>query len=273
MTYTKKIAAAALALAAMTVSAGAAFAEDSAVPEQRPEREGMMNIFRRAKRIETMEARQDVRQEARQEVREEKRAENSMIAGKVTAISGTTITIVSPKDSVSYSVDAATAAIAAGLGNNAKARTIADVVVGQTIVVTGSLNGTAVTATRIAVGGTVEAKTKAKEVREEMENATRGLVTAVSGTTVTLQEREGKTYTVNTATASIVKRGEKDTETAATLADVTVGTMIAVEGTDTDATIAATKIVIIPKAPMPEEKKEEIRSNMVKKFFGKLKFW
>ena len=64
-----------------------------------------------------------------------------------------------------------------------------------------------------------------------------------------------------------------DTETTGTLADVSVGTMIAVEGTVTDTTIAATKIVIIPKAPMPEEKKEEIRENVVKKFFGKLKFW
>ena len=273
MTYTKKIAAAALALAAMTVSAGAAFAEDSAPTEQRPEREGVMNIFRRTKRIETMEARQEMRQEVRQEVREEKRAENSMIAGKVTAINGTMITIVSPKDSVSYSIDAATATIAAGLGNNAKARTIADVIVGQTIVVTGSQSGTAVMANRIAVGGTAEAKTKAKEVREEMEDATRGLVTAVSGTTVTLQEREGKTYTVNAVTATITKKGEKDTETTATLADVTIGTMIAVDGTVTDTTIVATKIMIVPKAPMPEEKKEEVRSSVVKKFFGKLKFW
>ncbi len=273
MTYTKKIAAAAFALAAMTVSAGAAFAEDSASVEQRPEREGIMGLFRKAPRKEVMEARQEMRQEARQEIREEKRAENSMIAGKVTAINGTMITIVSPKDSVSYSIDASTAAIAAGLGNNAKARTIADVVVGQTIVVTGSQNGTAVTATRIAVGGTAEAKTKAKEMREEMKDATHGLVTAVSGTTLTMQEREGKTYTVNATTATVVKKGEKDTETTASLADVSVGTMIAVDGTVTDTTIAATKIMIIPKTPISEEKKEEARENVVKKFFGKLKFW
>ena len=74
--------------------------------------------------------------------------ERTVFSGKVTAVSGTTITLVNNK-TVSYTVNVGSATLKKGFGKNAKTILFSDVVVGDRLTVVGSLSGTTVTATSI----------------------------------------------------------------------------------------------------------------------------
>lgn len=72
----------------------------------------------------------------------------TVFSGKVTAITGTTITLVKNK-TVTYTVDASTATLTKGFGKNAKTISASDVVVGDRLTIIGTLSGTTVTASRV----------------------------------------------------------------------------------------------------------------------------
>lgn len=72
----------------------------------------------------------------------------SGVFGKVTAISGTTITITDSRNSTTYTVDASNATVT----KNGAASSISSIVVGDTIVVQGTTSGDSVTATSIMDG-------------------------------------------------------------------------------------------------------------------------
>jgi hypothetical protein len=76
-----------------------------------------------------------------------------------------------------------------------------------------------------------------------------GVVSAVSGTVITLTDKKtNTTYTIDAATATITKhtkpatQGAAPTNTTITASQISVGDMIAVQGTVSGSTITATKI-------------------------------
>lgn len=70
------------------------------------------------------------------------------VFGKVTAISGTTITITDSRNSTTYTVDASNATVT----KNGPASSVSAIAVGDTIVVQGTTSGDSVTATSISDG-------------------------------------------------------------------------------------------------------------------------
>lgn len=166
--------------------------------------------------------------------------------GTVTAISGSTITI-NGKDNITYTIDAASAKISQGFGASATTLTIADIKVGDSIVVQGTVAGTSVTATTIMDG------IPTMPMHQPMVG---GVVAGVNGNsfTVTVQAHPMRkniltaatpatqTFTVNTNSATTYTKDGK----IATLADVTAGERIMIAGAvdKTALTVAATKVDI-----------------------------
>ena len=74
--------------------------------------------------------------------------DRTVFSGKVTAVNGTTITLVKNK-TTTYTVNAGSATLTKGFGKNAKPITVADVAVGDRLTVIGTLSGTTVTASAI----------------------------------------------------------------------------------------------------------------------------
>ena len=77
----------------------------------------------------------------------------TVFSGKVTAVSGSTITLVKNKN-VTYTVSVGSATLKKGFGKNAKTISASSVAVGDRLTVVGSLTGTDVTATSGTDAGT-----------------------------------------------------------------------------------------------------------------------
>ena len=77
----------------------------------------------------------------------------TVFSGKVTAVSGSTITLVKNKN-VTYTVDVGSATLTKGFGKNAKTISATDVVVGDRLTVNGTLSGTTISANSIDDMGT-----------------------------------------------------------------------------------------------------------------------
>lgn len=78
-----------------------------------------------------------------------------LYVGKITAISGNTITIQShskDRSEVTYTVDASSAKISKGFGSDTQTISITDIVAGESIAVEGTLSGTNIAATTISYG-------------------------------------------------------------------------------------------------------------------------
>lgn len=77
---------------------------------------------------------------------------------------------------------------------------------------------------------------------------TRGTVTAVSASSITITDQNGTTHAVNVSSDTMYTNGAD--RSAATAADVTTGSTILAAGqTASDGSIAATRIIINPPAP------------------------
>jgi hypothetical protein len=182
------------------------------------------------------------------------------IGGTVTAISGSTIT-VQGKNSTSYTVDATsskiskiTAPATAGTKPTITTITLADIQVGDTLRVQGTVSGTTVTATQITDGtfiGGGKGKGMMGKGKGEGKNEMPGVggtVTAISGSTITVQGKNSTSYTVDATTAKISKitapttAGTKPTITSITVADIQVGDTLRVHGTVSGTTVTATNI-------------------------------
>ena len=85
----------------------------------------------------------------------------TVFSGKVTAISGSTITLVKNKN-VTYTVNAGSATLTKGFGKNAKTILASDVVVGDRLTVNGTLSGTTISANSIEDMGVAGVKGKGK---------------------------------------------------------------------------------------------------------------
>ena len=117
------------------------------------------------------------------------------------------------------------------------APTFANVTVGSHVAVMGTDSANTVAATKVLIGGL-----GGHRFGSGIRPAAVGTVKSVGAGTFTLTTRSGTVMTVNvaTATTSYQERGV----TAPTFANVTVGSRVAVVGTHTANTVAATRVLI-----------------------------
>lgn len=151
--------------------------------------------------------------------------------GTVTAVSGTTLTLTGQGGTV-YTV----AAVDAKIWKEGEASAISSIVVGDQIIIFGSINGSAITATKILDGF-------GKNIADKTKGVFFGVVTAINGTNFTLQTqgKNPKTLTVNASTAVVTKNGE-----TVTIGSLLVNDMVKVKGALDAAgtTITATKVKV-----------------------------
>lgn len=145
--------------------------------------------------------------------------------GTVTSVSGSTIMLKTYNGTV-YTVNAANAEF-----DNT---TLAQIAVGDTLKVEGALSGTLITAT--------EVKEKNHTIKKSFDRITGGVVTAITGSTITLDGFGKKGTTTVSTNASTVYSVNGTTATSGAL---TVGSTVFVAGTTTAANPSFTATVIL----------------------------
>lgn len=170
------------------------------------------------------------------------------ISGKVTAVSGTTLTVTGNNNTV-YTITAANAKAEKMVAKEKPtAMDVSAIAVGDTVHVMGTLNGTTVTATNIIDG--VGMMMPRDGERGEMGHGTMGTVSAISGTTLTVTTRENTAYTVDFSSAKIVKAVKGSAPATITAAGISNGDTVLVQGTVNGTSIAATQIIDgLPQRP------------------------
>lgn len=163
-----------------------------------------------------------------------------VVAGKVTSINGTTLTIeaMRPQDktAATYTVDISKAEVTKGFAKGAPVTgTAADITVGSMVGVDGTVSGTTVSATKVMTG--MPGKGTFFHRGGRGEHGAMGTVSSVSGSTITVTGKDGTTYTVNAAGATVSKM------VGMTVSDIKVGDTIGVQGEKSGTIITAKHIV------------------------------
>ena len=191
------------------------------------------------------------------------------IFGAVSAIDGDTLTVISnghfmrpmPEQamgtpvtmaSTTYTVNAANAQIYKGGATTTVS--IADIAVGDTVVVQGTVSGTNITATVIRDGvvpmtghpgmggkfgrGASSTASGTPPIQGNGEPVIGGNVTAVSGTSITVTNASNVTYTIDAASTTIVKNG-----TSTAIGNIAVGDNLIVQGTVNGNSVTASSII------------------------------
>ncbi len=178
-----------------------------------------------------------VKAAVRQDVKKVSTDVQVSLMGKVTALSGTTITVLGNNGS-SYAIDASAAKLVRRYGGT---MTVSDIQFNDQIFVQGTLVGTSI---------------KAKSIEDfslQVRNGTfSGTVQSVSGNSFVLKSQNRGTQTVLTsASTKFLKNGS-----AASLVDVVVGATVSVEGiwNNTNSNITANKVRVTVK-------QEQVRLN------------
>lgn len=177
----------------------------------------------------------------------------SGVIGTVTSISGTTLTVTANKvgwgkdgkdqsvpkttpTAIAYTVDASNASvIKAGV-----ASTVAGIAVGDQVMVQGTVTGTKVVATTIR-DGVIKPTPKPEPtplIQGNGQPIIAGAVTANDGTTLTITNKSGVTYTVNASTAKVQTKGA-----LSTLSTVAVGDNVVVQGAVTGTSVTAYSVI------------------------------
>ncbi len=175
--------------------------------------------------------------------------ERPILAGKVTAISGTTLTIESKHpgkdttDAKTYSVSIANAQVIKGFEKGQPtAGAASDIKVGDMVAIDGTISGTIVTATKVITG--MPGHGKGMLFMHKGGAGAGGTITAIQGSTITLTGMDGKTYTVTADSAKIEKM------TTISVSDLKVGDKIGVHGDVSGTTISAKHILSgLPEMP------------------------
>lgn len=157
-------------------------------------------------------------------------------AGTVTKMSGNTITVQSPRDNATQTIVVSSSTRYTRAGSSAS---LSDVQVGSIIAAEGAVNS--------------DKSLAAERVDVEVPHVD-GQITSVSGSTITLRDREGGTVTVHTtastnaASVSIGANGPMRSSIA--LSSLKVGDQISVEGTrNSDGSLTALSVTLLPNAP------------------------
>lgn len=164
-----------------------------------------------------------------------------VVMGKVTAISGTTITVQDQKpgetSNTIYTVDASAAKILKHAeGTTPVESSISAILVGDTVAVRGTVSGTSVSATEIMDGVMMKGMHGGKGFGGRG-SGTHGTVSAVSGSTITLTGTDGKSYTVDATSAQINKI------LSIKVSDVQVGDILNVHGDVSGTNVTAKHIM------------------------------
>jgi hypothetical protein len=144
--------------------------------------------------------------------------------GSITAISGNTITVLG-KDGKTYTIDATSATVMV----NGTASTISGLATGDQIMVRGTPNAT--DATQITAQMIAKGTPPARPALTGFRYQILGQITAISGNTVTVNDANGATYTVDATNANIVINGTKST-----ISGLAVNNLISVGGSAVDGT-------------------------------------
>jgi hypothetical protein len=187
------------------------------------------------------------------------------LVGKVTAINGTTLTVVGKgkeresSASTTFTVNASNATILKGGATT----TVSALLVGDVVLVQGTISGSNIEAKVIHSG--VRNKDKEKEDKPKIlsngQPVIMGTVTAVSSTTLTVSGKSNTsastTYTVNASGAKFVVKGNAST----TISSIEVGDSVIVQGAVNGSSVVATTVI---------EKGAEDNKGKGKGFFGRI---
>jgi hypothetical protein len=179
--------------------------------------------------------------------------------GKVTTVSGNTITINSQTGPKPKSTEAAVAPLvltidatnAVVIKNNATS-TVGAIVVGDTIAVQGTVTGTNVVATTIRDGlmtgkgignGEVSGRSgtstpRVSPIQGNGQPVVAGSISVITGTSLTVTTQSGVTYTVDAANAKIVQG-----QTTINISNLAVGNPVVIQGTVNGTVIVASSIL------------------------------
>ena len=164
------------------------------------------------------------------------------VMGTVSSINGTTI-VVAGKDGTSYTVDASAATFhkaptfVAGSKPTAPATiTIADIAVGDTVSIQGTTTGTSVVAKEVMDGAFGMMGHGGAFGMGMGSHGVRGTVSAINGTTITLTNTDGTSYTIDASAASV------DKIATVAVSDLKVGDTLGVEGTVSGTSVTANHI-------------------------------
>lgn len=152
------------------------------------------------------------------------------ISGTITSISGTTLTL-SGQNSAVYTVDAGSAAIKGG--------SFADLKVGDTVTVRGTLSGSIIAATSVVD------KTFLQNALARVNSVRAGVVNAINGSVLTIMGNGTTSVTTNSST-TVLKKGGATTTAALSLGSrvLVLGTSSATTSTSTPDTITASIIIL-----------------------------
>lgn len=190
------------------------------------------------------------------------RSNNRLTAGTVTAINGSTITIKSDRDNTTYAVVADGAKIYQG----SSAKTVADIKIGDTILVDGSISGTSILAIRILNTD----RDKNIPDNNEWKNFKSGIVgevTAVNGNILTVSAKSGTSYTVNTSGAKL----QKEQGVAINLSDIKVGDSVLIQGSVSGTTVTASNVFDVEATAQKIEDRKDNGNHYG--FFHRLGLW
>ncbi len=175
------------------------------------------------------------------------------IFGTVSVINGTNLTVTSKgfgqnTTQTTYTVDATNATVT----KNGTTSTIGNVVVGDTVSVQGTVNGTNVTATTIRDGvigrkgmrGGQNNVPKTPIIQGNGQPVVGGTIASISGTTLTVTNASNVTYTVDASSATIVKGNA-----TSTISNISVGDRVVVQGTVNSTSITASSVIDQGVAP------------------------
>ncbi len=167
---------------------------------------------------------------------------NPGIFGTVVSVNGTTLTVTSktsPKNTTitTYIVDASSATVT----KNGASSSVANIAVGDSVMVQGTVSGSSVTATSISDG--------MPQRRASLQNANPiingngqpvvgGTVASINGSALTITNKGNITYTIDASSATIEKGGAKST-----LSSVAVGDNVLVQGTVNGTSVTASSVI------------------------------
>ena len=184
------------------------------------------------------------------------------IFGTVSSVNGTTLTVTgkqgfgSTTTQVSYSVDASSATVTK---NNA-ASTLSAVAVGDTVAIQGTVTGTNVVAKNIRDGVMAPGNKNGKDGKPGENNGNggegngnngmpaiqgngqpivAGNVTSISGNSIVINNKSNVQYTIDATNAKILKGGNS----TSTLANISVGDSVVVQGAITGNSVVASSIL------------------------------
>lgn len=204
-----------------------------------------------------------------------------VVSGTVTLIAGNTITISGHQGMASSSAPLTTFVIDATNAKIMKANvagTITSVVVGDTVVVSGTLTGTNVVATMIRDGVMMDRGGEGRGMMNNTNSANAqamqqlqgngqpviaGTITAINGTSVTITNKSNVTYTAETSAAKVIIAG-----TASTIASAKVGDMVIVQGTINGTAITASSVIDNGTVPTTTTNTQPVQNTNKVGFFG-----